>query len=885
MIVRWFCVSLLLLLMPAPLPAQSPQGGRAVDTPTDRKPRASTPHPPPVEVGTTREEWQKLKDEVRKKELNRRSSAGDGSSEREGRAADTQTPVPNSGRQSSSGSTQPPVSQRDPKIAKEWDSFESELEKARKGMDSQSNASSKGETDSARGWQALLKQPELGNRNPWDRYKELWPSVSAELMPFGGPRTLLYGLSYIFVMLFILGAFLTSWRGRVRLFVYFLLTHFAIDVLGGLALIVILKIGFMITGKLRTDTFLGIPMIAGFITSLIDTMLMFPFFFFCSRWRDPQPIRYRPIPEQRSVTHGSARWATWDELASKRWFSPSGIPLLRIYRQPDIIDVSHIRFGPIARILNRIADYLQSRFDPPPPPEAQPPDSNILHLHGEGHIMMIAPPGAGKTTGLVIPMALSWQGSLVVTDIKGEITAVAARRRRELGQQVHVIDPFNQTGLGAETAGIDLFALIHRETWVDDCKHIAALLMPLPLKNSDNATFWIMAGRNLLAGLIGYIWSSTELAASGKRNIVTLREYLGYGEDDFRTLLKGILGKLDAPSTPKATSTDDFEEVPLPSPRRTVDPFISGALESYMGLEAKVRSSVHTECRNVTDFLDSPGVKRALSVATVDLHSLRKRPQTLFLVIPDKFLQSHAGLLRLIAAAVLGAIKDCPRDPHRVLLLLDEFGNLGHMEMITKDMTLMRGYGTHICIIAQAIGQLTHIYGEEAFSMMFATSQAQIFARVADLKTAQHVSSLLGHTTVHSHNASTGSNTSESTSFSQSASSGSSGGRSQSFGSSSSHNSGSGSSDSRNSGQSANSGWNYGTSRGTTNSTSRGTSSSSGYSEQRRELMTADEILNLPPNDIIIRVQGSHPIRGRRLAYFEEPEFHGQYDPNPMYSP
>ncbi len=499
--------------------------------------------------------------------------------------------------------------------------------------------------------------------------------------------------------------------------------------------------------------------------------------------------------------------------------------------------------------------------------------------------MMIAPPGAGKTTGLVIPIALSWQGSLVVTDIKGEITAVAARRRRELGQQVHVIDPFNQTGLGAETAGIDLFALIHRETWVDDCKHIAALLMPLPLKNSNNATFWIMAGRNLLAGLIGYIWSSTELAASGKRNIVTLREYLGYGEEDFRTLLKGILGKLDAPSTPKSASDDDFEEVPLPSPRRTVDPFISGALESYMGLEAKVRSSVHTECRNVTDFLDSPGVKRALSVATVDLHSLRKRPQTLFLVIPDKFLQSHAGLLRLIAAAVLGAIKDCPRDPHRVLLLLDEFGNLGHMEMITKDMTLMRGYGTHICIIAQAIGQLTHIYGEEAFSMMFATSQAQIFARVADLKTAQHVSSLLGHTTVHSHNASTGSNTSESTSFSQSASSGNSGGRSQSFGSSSSYNSGSGSSDSRNSGQSANSGWNYGTSRGTTNSTSRGTSSSSGYSEQRRELMTADEILNLPPNEMIVRIQGSHPIRGRRLAYFEEPEFHGQYDPNPMYSP
>ncbi len=49
MIVRWFCVSLLLLLMPALLPAQSPQGGRAVDTPTDRKPRAVTPNPTPLQ--------------------------------------------------------------------------------------------------------------------------------------------------------------------------------------------------------------------------------------------------------------------------------------------------------------------------------------------------------------------------------------------------------------------------------------------------------------------------------------------------------------------------------------------------------------------------------------------------------------------------------------------------------------------------------------------------------------------------------------------------------------------------------------------------------------------------------------------------------------------
>lgn len=49
----------------------------------------------------------------------------------------------------------------------------------------------------------------------------------------------------------------------------------------------------------------------------------------------------------------------------------------------------------------------------------------------EGHLMTIAPTGAGKGVSASIPACLTWQGPLIVIDPKGEHYAVTARRRRE----------------------------------------------------------------------------------------------------------------------------------------------------------------------------------------------------------------------------------------------------------------------------------------------------------------------------------------------------------------------------------------------------------------------------------------------------------------------
>src|SRR5205814_4611648 len=75
-------------------------------------------------------------------------------------------------------------------------------------------------------------------------------------------------------------------------------------------------------------------------------------------------------------------------------------------------------------------------------PSARKPSQTALTYAGDGHLMTVAPTGAGKGVGLIIPALLTYPGSVIVTDIKGENYQVTARYRRALGQQVVVLDPF-----------------------------------------------------------------------------------------------------------------------------------------------------------------------------------------------------------------------------------------------------------------------------------------------------------------------------------------------------------------------------------------------------------------------------------------------------------
>ena len=61
----------------------------------------------------------------------------------------------------------------------------------------------------------------------------------------------------------------------------------------------------------------------------------------------------------------------------------------------------------------------------------------------EGSVVVFAPQGAGKGVGIVVPNLLTYRGSVICTDPKGENHAITARARRTFGPVycVNVGDP------------------------------------------------------------------------------------------------------------------------------------------------------------------------------------------------------------------------------------------------------------------------------------------------------------------------------------------------------------------------------------------------------------------------------------------------------------
>ena len=82
----------------------------------------------------------------------------------------------------------------------------------------------------------------------------------------------------------------------------------------------------------------------------------------------------------------------------------------------------------------------------------------------------------------------------------------------------------------------------------------------------------------------------------------------------------------------------------------------------------------------------------------------------------------------------------------RVLFLLDEFAQLGHMSIIAEKLSVIRGYGAAMWFILQNLGQLKETYPR--WQDFFANCNAKQWFGTSDVDTAKYISESLGKLTV-----------------------------------------------------------------------------------------------------------------------------------------
>src|SRR5690606_38877847 len=134
---------------------------------------------------------------------------------------------------------------------------------------------------------------------------------------------------------------------------------------------------------------------------------------------------------------------------------------------------------------------------------------------------------------------------------------------------------------------------------------------------------------------------------------------------------------------------------------------------------------------------------------TMDFADLRDVPGAHYLVIPPDQLPVLFPLLRmLLAMAVTQLQREKPDGGLPVVVMIDEFPQLGQMKPIMEGLRYLAGYGVRLWLFAQDLGALRQTYGDDGARTILSNCDCRAFFGTTDHATAKLVSDMTGDMTV-----------------------------------------------------------------------------------------------------------------------------------------
>ena len=343
---------------------------------------------------------------------------------------------------------------------------------------------------------------------------------------------------------------------------------------------------------------------------------------------------------------------------------------------------------------------------------------NPILMEREGHLMTIAPTGAGKGTGCIVPALLRFPGPVIVIDPKGENVLMTARRRRELGHDVAVIDPMGITGLPSATLNpLDVLDA-DSPTFVDDAMSVvSALSAPSISANTTDGDYWRERGSTFVLGIVLHVMSDLPPA---QRHLETVRALVNRAVGELG-LYTSVSERNTEESRLAGTVLAALEGSCCQEARNIGRMLRIGALSTMGGIVSFAQSYV--------DVVRSGAIAAAVRSTSFDLGAVQRGdPLSIYLVLPPHMLESHGRLLRLWVHTLMSQITGRNGRPAQsTLFILDEAAQLGAFDDLRRAITLMRGYGLQTWSFWQDPSQLQNLYPNDWPTMVNNCRAVQCF--------------------------------------------------------------------------------------------------------------------------------------------------------------
>ncbi|ODA66039.1 Conjugal transfer protein TraG [Methyloligella halotolerans] len=359
-----------------------------------------------------------------------------------------------------------------------------------------------------------------------------------------------------------------------------------------------------------------------------------------------------------------------------------------------------------------------------------------VYFNGNESLITAGGPGSYKTTSQVIRNLLTYPGSAIVLDVKGELWEQTAGHRAAHFGPVYRFSPADKDQRSHRYNPFDFISDDPAQATAD-CDAFGYEII------SDNPDtrdpYWQNRARNFLWAFATMIAISTPKSL---RNLAHLAQCLnistiGTKEDGVITLASSTEAALKLLS-----ALGDKHDIP---DLRAV----SDAIRAGIGLHSNRGESILDIARNhLAPFSQRRFVQEV--TRTSDWHPLdfrRETGTTLYLNVSTSDLPSFSPLLRLMIYQHMRILLDhvaAPGEPP-ITFFLDELPQLGNFKSILQMQAVGRSAGLRLWMFVQNLRQLYTAYGLEAGRAIPEDARVRCYMK-PDESIAEHIARTLGET-------------------------------------------------------------------------------------------------------------------------------------------
>jgi type IV secretion system protein VirD4 len=254
-----------------------------------------------------------------------------------------------------------------------------------------------------------------------------------------------------------------------------------------------------------------------------------------------------------------------------------------------------------------------------------------------------------------------------------------------------------------------------------DINSIATALLPTPKGDA----YWISDARALFAGVTSWVLENPDILDKDK-NLGTVLNVVEGGDQPLREWL---------------------EEVANPELRAAwISSFTYTTLARFAVMASKQFDGVYGSLAAAVRPFKNNRILRATARSTFDIRAMRRENMSLYLDFRIQQIASIGPIFNVLMVQFMDYMSRnmMKRGERRVLVLLDEFQNLGKLENALTVATVLGGYGIPCWFFVQSLRSIDNVYTREGRQTLVNSARAQIFLGAQDPEDQRYVSQLLG---------------------------------------------------------------------------------------------------------------------------------------------